>query len=110
LKKSIYGLKQSPRCWNIAIDDHLKKIKCTQTEGDPCLYVSKEGGETVVIAVYVDDILIAGKTDERISKVKAVIADHFEVKDMGSITLFSRSQSGPRSRSWYHLAGTTSLF
>ena len=26
LKKSIYGLKQSPRCWNIALDDHLKKI------------------------------------------------------------------------------------
>jgi len=29
---------------------------------------------------YVDDILIAGKTDERISEVKAAIADHFKVK------------------------------
>ena len=25
LKKSIYGLKQSPRCWNSALDCHLKK-------------------------------------------------------------------------------------
>ena len=40
LKKSIYGLKQSPRCWNMTIDDHLKKMKFQQTEGDPCLYVS----------------------------------------------------------------------
>ena len=55
LKKSIYGLKQSPRCWNIAIDDHLKKMNFTQTEGDPCLYVSRDDAETAIIAVYVDD-------------------------------------------------------
>ena len=88
LKKSIYGLKQSPRCWNIAIDDHLKKMKFTQTEGDPCLYVSRDKGETVIIAVYVDDILIVGKTDERIAEVKAAIANRFEVKDMGQLHYF----------------------
>ena len=26
LKKSIYGLKQSPRCWNTALDAHLKRM------------------------------------------------------------------------------------
>ena len=26
LKKSIYGLKQSFRCWNEALDKHLKKM------------------------------------------------------------------------------------
>jgi len=41
--------------------------------------------ENVVIAVYVDDILIAGKTDEGISEVKAAIVNHFEVKDMGQL-------------------------
>ena len=25
MKKSIYGLKQSPRCWNTALDSHLEK-------------------------------------------------------------------------------------
>ena len=81
LKKSIYGLKQSPRCWNIAIDDHLKKMKFVQTEGDPCLYVSRDDAERVFIAVYVDDILIAAKTDKRIDEVKAAIASRFKVKD-----------------------------
>ena len=88
LKKSIYGLKQSPRCWNIAIDDHLRKMKFIQTEGDPCLYVSRDEGETVLIAVYVDDILIAGKTDKRIAEVKAAIANRFEAKDMGELHYF----------------------
>ena len=35
-----------------------------------------------LIAVYVDDILIAAKTDKRIAEVKATIANHLEVKDM----------------------------
>ena len=88
LKKSIYGLKQSPRCWNIAIDDHLKKMKFVQTEGDPCLYVSRDDAETVFIAVYVDDILIAAKTDKRIDEVKAAIASRFKVKDLGELHYF----------------------
>ena len=88
LKKSIYGLKQSPRCWNIAIDDYLKQMKFVQTEGDPCLYVSKNGAETVIIAVYVDDILIATKTDERMTEVKAAITDRFDVKDLGELHFF----------------------
>ena len=37
LKKNIYGLKQSPHCWNTALDAHLKKMKFIQTKGDPCL-------------------------------------------------------------------------
>ena len=88
LKKSIYGLKQSPRCWNTALDDHLKKVKFIQTKGDPCLYVSTDGAETIIIAVYVDDILIGGKTDKRIAGVKIAIDERFEVKDMGELHYF----------------------
>ena len=49
LKKSIYGLKQSPCCWNTALDAHLKR-KFVQTKGYPCLYVSTDGAETIIIA------------------------------------------------------------
>lgn len=87
LKRSIYGLKQSPRCWNTALDDHLKSMNFEQTRSDPCLYVSTQG-ELVIIAVYVDDILIAGKTDERIAEVKRKLADRFDVKDMGKLHYF----------------------
>ena len=62
LKKSIYGLKQCPRCWNVALDKHLKSIGFIQLGGDPCLYVSAES-IPVIIAVYVDDILIACTID-----------------------------------------------
>ena len=35
LRRSIYGLKQSPRCWNTALDSHMKNMKFVQTNGDP---------------------------------------------------------------------------
>ena len=44
LKKSIYGFKQSPRCWNIALDAHLKKIGFIQSNNDPCIYFKETGG------------------------------------------------------------------
>ena len=40
LKKSIYGLKQSPRCWNSTLDRHLQKMGFVPTTSDPCLYVA----------------------------------------------------------------------
>ena len=40
LKRSIYGLKQSPRCWNSVLDSHLKEIGFVQTASDPCIYRS----------------------------------------------------------------------
>ena len=69
LKKSLYGLKQSARCWNLTLDHHLKKMGFVQTSSDPCLYVSSEG-ELFIIAVYVGDILLAGKTNKREEQVK----------------------------------------
>ena len=44
LKKSLYGLKQSPRCWNEALHKHLKKVGFEQTNSDPCVYTAS-GGE-----------------------------------------------------------------
>ena len=70
LKRSIYGLKQSSRCWNSALDSYLKKMGFLQVPGDPCLYVSSEG-EMFLIAAYVDDILLAGKKQQEIDRCKA---------------------------------------
>ena len=60
LKRSIYGLKQLSRCWNTVLDQHLKKIAFVQTVSDPCIYVASEG-EMFMIAVHVDDLVLAAK-------------------------------------------------
>ena len=87
LKRSIYGLKQSPRCWNSALDSQLKKMGFVQTASDPCIYIASEG-EMFIIGVYVDDIVLAGKSDKRMEDVKKAIAMQFDVKDLGKLHYF----------------------
>jgi len=87
LKRSIYGLKQSPRCWNSALDSQLKKMGFVQTASDPCIYIASEG-EMFIIGVHVDNIVLAGKSDKRMEDVKKAIAMQFDVKDLGKLHYF----------------------
>ena len=41
LKRSLYGLKQSPRCWNAVLNDYLKSIGFEQSGADPCVYIKR---------------------------------------------------------------------
>ena len=54
------------------------------TDSDSCIYVATEG-EMFVIAVHVDDIVLATKSDERMAEVKKGLAEGFDVKGMGEL-------------------------
>ena len=84
LKRSLYGLKQVPKCWNMTLDHQLKKMGFVQNCSDPCLYISAEG-ELFLIAVYVDDILLATKGNKRMEEVKRALSAQFDVKDLGDL-------------------------
>ena len=85
LKRSIYGLKQSPRCWNQTLDAQLKKMGFVQSTSDPCIYTSSKE-DLLILAVYVDDIVLAGKSEKKIADVKSSLAKL--VKDMGEMHYF----------------------
>ena len=86
LKRSLYGLKQSPRCWNSTLDEYLKCLGLVQSTGDLCIYVGS-GGE-MIIGVYVDDIVIAGKSEKQVKEFKRALGDRFDVKDLGKLHYF----------------------
>jgi hypothetical protein len=87
LNNSIYGLKQSPCCWNHALDTQLKRMGFNQTKSDPCVYISMTG-DPFIIAIYVDDILLASKSNQSMTKIKKEIASKFQVKDLGPLHYF----------------------
>ena len=37
--KSIYGLKQSARCWKSTLDEYLKSVGYCKSNADECIYV-----------------------------------------------------------------------
>lgn len=88
LRKSIYGLKQSARCWNRALHATLLKLNFEQCESDPCLYVRREGGKTVYLLVYVDDILVASTDAAAIEAVFQALRKDFDITNLGKVKQF----------------------
>ena len=70
LKKSLYGLKQSPRAWF----DRFRRAICdmgySQCSGDHTMFYRHKGPYITILAVYVDDIVIAGDDVEEIRGLK----------------------------------------
>ena len=88
LNKSIYGLKQSPRCWNMSLDNFLKSLGYNKCESDPCLYSLVNESSEIYVAVYVDDILISSKDCNKINELKNKLSNRYKMKDLGHLNYF----------------------
>ena len=85
LKRSIYGLKQSPRCWNAVLKEFIKAIGFKQSTADPCMFVNTSGEDVTIVAVYVDDLVIVTKTPKSMEKIKEDLTKRFRMKDLGKL-------------------------
>ncbi|KAG8483801.1 hypothetical protein CXB51_022649 [Gossypium anomalum] len=84
LKKSLYGLKQSPRRWYKRFDSFITSHDFKRSSFDSCVYFKKNSDDSFVyLLLYVDDMLIAAKDKGEIRKVKAQLSEEFEMKDLG---------------------------
>ena len=83
LLKCLYGLKQSPRQWNIYIDTVLKQLGFRRLKSDFGIYVKGEGEDAVYIALYVDDLFLVGVKLGNIEEVKRGLSAEFKMKDLG---------------------------
>lgn len=85
LKKSLYGLKQSPKQWYKRFDSFMIEIGYNRSPYDCCVYHSKlKNGSYIYLVLYVDDMLIAAKDKSDIQKLKGLLSAEFEMKDLGA--------------------------
>ena len=83
LQKSIYGLKQASRTWNIRFDTSVKSFGFIQCPNKPCVYKRSNKNMIVFLILYVDDILIIGNDVGTLSSVKVWLSKQFDMKDLG---------------------------
>ena len=83
LKRSLYGLKQSPRCWNQVFSTFLSSIGFSQSKADPCICIKYD--LFAFIAVYVDDLLVLTKPQHDMDSVKMALSGRSKMKDMGQL-------------------------
>lgn len=84
LKKSLYGLKQSPRQWYKKFDSDMIQIDYSRCEYDCCIYYRVlEDNSYIFLMLYVDDMLIAAKNMNEVDKLKSLLSSKFDMKDLG---------------------------
>ena len=74
LMKSLYGLRQAPRAWNIELNDAIIQYGLTRSEEDQCVYHRTQGQEWILAIFFVDDGLICGTN----RKIIEDFVDHFK--------------------------------
>ncbi|GJU83818.1 retrovirus-related pol polyprotein from transposon TNT 1-94 [Tanacetum coccineum] len=86
LVKSLYGLKQAPKQWHERFDTTVTSFGFQHNSADRCIYTKSTKEYTVVICLYVDDMLIIGTTLDGILETKSYLSSNFKMKDLGEAT------------------------
>lgn len=99
LKKTLYGLKQSPRLWFHKLTSTLTQDGFLQSKADYSLSTRTAGNTITNILIYVDDLMICGNSSSQIDKLKSMPSSHFHMKDLDNLRYFigieiDRTKSG----------------
>lgn len=81
--RSLYGLKQAGRDWNLLLKGFLVEIGFVQSRADPCLFTHK--GRGISLLVYVDDIAAAAKLTSDLAWFDKTLRTRFNSKNLGEI-------------------------
>lgn len=93
LNKSLYGLKQSPRCWNQRFNEFVETLGFVRSKSDACLYVLRiNEHEMIYLLLYVDDILIAAANMKTLRFIINHLKNEFKMKEMGVVNNFLNIQ------------------
>uniref|UniRef100_A0A0K3CCD9 FGENESH: predicted gene_4.215 protein n=1 Tax=Rhodotorula toruloides TaxID=5286 RepID=A0A0K3CCD9_RHOTO len=84
LKRAAYGLPQSGRAFHLKVKDKLDQLDFVSLSDGVTLYTGRRGGDYVVLVIYVDDGLIAGKK-ALVEDVVGELQEDFDVTFSGSV-------------------------
>lgn len=87
LRKSLYGLKQSSRCWNERFIKSLRAFNLNQSEADPCVFISVDIKVMLYLAIYIDDGLVVSSDKVLADKLINHLQKEFKIK-ISPLSLF----------------------
>ncbi|CAI5980287.1 unnamed protein product [Closterium sp. NIES-65] len=86
LLKSLYGLKQSPLLWYLALNDVLVGAGWKKSKVDEALYFKVgEGGVACWVLVYVDDLLATSSSAAMLKELKELLEAAFELHEISPV-------------------------
>jgi hypothetical protein len=90
LKKALYGLKQAAIAWNKQANKSLMKLGFKRCLSDTGVYTLTENNHTLVVVLYVDDVLFMGNNMLLLKEKKTAFMKMWECRDLGPISEYLR--------------------
>ncbi|GJX45428.1 ribonuclease H-like domain, reverse transcriptase, RNA-dependent DNA polymerase [Tanacetum coccineum] len=88
LTKSLYGLRQAPRAWNMKHGQTLKSLDFKKCNLEQAVYMKRSKTSTLIVGVYVDDLIITGTPRKEIDAFKSQMQEKFEMSDLGLLAYY----------------------
>lgn len=86
LKRSLYGLKQTPRAWYNRFATYAKKLGFVHC--DASLFILQHGRDFTYLLLYVDDIILTASTPHLIHSIIKAPSSEFEMSDLSYLHYF----------------------
>ena len=86
LIKTLYGLKQAGREWNLELDRKMRGKGYVRLRSNVCVYIWRTDEDFVIITIWVDDVLLFSMTVEFKEKAIADINSEWAMTDLGTPT------------------------
>ena len=88
LRRALYGLKQAPRAWFAKFNSTIFHLGYTASLYDSALFLRRTDKSTILLLLYVDDMIITGDDLNGIQELKDFLSQQFEMKDLGHLNYF----------------------
>ena len=88
LHKTLYGLKQAPRAWYEHLKTFLLEKGFKMNSVDKTLFLLMQGTDTLLVQIYMDDIIFGGSSHALVAKFAEIMGREFEMSMMGELTFF----------------------
>jgi hypothetical protein len=83
LNKALYEIREAPKAWNALLTSWLVSFGFTQSLVDPRVFVLFVKKIIYILAVYVDDSILTGKSGKFFTDFKTAFSERFEIEDLG---------------------------
>ena len=88
LRRALYGLKQAPRAWFAKFSSTIFRLGYTASPYDSALFLRRTDKGTILLLLYVNDMIIIGDNLSGIQELKNILSQQFEMKDLGHLSYF----------------------
>jgi hypothetical protein len=90
LNKALYSLKQTSDFWATAFKREMLRLSFTQSSADDSIFISgsPESSDCIIVAIYVDDILVLAKPSSLIDTLVTQLGTAFRICNIGPVKCF----------------------